>query len=207
MKSVCATKQRLLETVIDLIWEHNYGSVSVDDICRRAKVLKGSFYHFFPSKADLAVAALEERWNKIVRPRLEAIFVPEVAPLDRLAHYCDYIYENQRRQKERVGKACGCPFATIGSEQCTEEEKIRQKSQETAERYIAFVRQTLEDAARQGLLDGDTGDLDHRARELYSFVLGMLLQTRIQDDIEIVRRFKPAFLRLSGVRREALLAA
>jgi TetR/AcrR family transcriptional repressor of nem operon len=207
MKPTCATKQRLLETVIDLIWEHNYGSVSVDDICRRAKILKGSFYHFFPSKADLAVAALEERWNKIVRPRLEAIFVPGVPPLDRLAAYCDYIYENQRRQKERVGRACGCPFATIGSEQCTEEEKIRLKSQETAERYVAFIRQALQDAARDGLLDGAPAEIDARARELYSFVLGMLLQTRIEDDIEIVRRFKPAFLRLSGVRRGALLAA
>ena len=36
-------KERLLQVAFDLIWEQSYGSVSVDDICARAKVKKGSF--------------------------------------------------------------------------------------------------------------------------------------------------------------------
>ena len=49
-------KEKLLHVAFDLIWQHSYGSVSVDDICERADVKKGSFYYFFPSKSDLAVA-------------------------------------------------------------------------------------------------------------------------------------------------------
>jgi len=55
MKKTCETKEKLLQVGFDLIWDSSYGSVSVDDICRRAGINKGSFYHFFPSKADLVV--------------------------------------------------------------------------------------------------------------------------------------------------------
>jgi TetR/AcrR family transcriptional repressor of nem operon len=43
-------KERLIEAMIELIWTGSYGSTSVDQICERAGVKKGSFYHFFESK-------------------------------------------------------------------------------------------------------------------------------------------------------------
>ena len=49
--------ERLMTAARDLMWEESYGSVTIDDICARAGVKKGSFYYFFDSKAALAVAA------------------------------------------------------------------------------------------------------------------------------------------------------
>ena len=60
-------KEKLLRVAFDLIWEQSYGAVSVDDICERANVKKGSFYYFFPSKSDLAVAASKNIGSKIDR--------------------------------------------------------------------------------------------------------------------------------------------
>jgi len=57
MGRVSDARQRLLDATIDLIWQNSYGAVTVDDICERAGVKKGSFYYFFPSKTDLVVAA------------------------------------------------------------------------------------------------------------------------------------------------------
>ena len=56
MGRVSDAKQRLLQATIDLIWQNSYGAVTVDNICERAGVKKGSFYYFFPSKTDLVVA-------------------------------------------------------------------------------------------------------------------------------------------------------
>jgi AcrR family transcriptional regulator len=39
---------------MDLIWENSNGATSVDAICQRAVVRKGSFYYFFKSKSQLA---------------------------------------------------------------------------------------------------------------------------------------------------------
>ena len=113
MKAECDTKQRLLDTAIDLIWEQSYGAVSVDVICERAGAKKGSFYHFFPSKSDLTVAAIEEHWEKF-RPDLDRIFSSQTPPLERLSRYCDFIYERQSQKMQKFGRVCGCAFTSAG---------------------------------------------------------------------------------------------
>ena len=50
MKPESESKRKLLEAAIDLIWKSSYGAVSVDDICAKAGVNKGSFYYAFKSK-------------------------------------------------------------------------------------------------------------------------------------------------------------
>ena len=74
MKQESDTKQKLLSVAMDLIWESSYGSVSVDDICTKAGVNKGSFYYAFKSKSDLAVAAFERHWET-KRPLLGSNFL------------------------------------------------------------------------------------------------------------------------------------
>ena len=59
--------ERLVESAANLLWERNYGSAGVDDLCRAANARKGSFYHFFPTKADLAIAAIEFQWETAQR--------------------------------------------------------------------------------------------------------------------------------------------
>src|ERR1051326_1563388 len=60
MGRVSDAKERLMDAVLELIWTGSYGSTTIDQICDKAGVKKGSFYYFFESKADLAVAALDE---------------------------------------------------------------------------------------------------------------------------------------------------
>ena len=55
--------EKLLAVAFDLIHENSYGTVSVEQICKRAGVNKGSFYYFFKTKTDLVVAAYEEHWQ------------------------------------------------------------------------------------------------------------------------------------------------
>ena len=69
------TRQKLIETAKNLIWTSSYGAVSVDDICRTANVKKGSFYHYFPSKQDLALAAMEEYQQWKVEAIMKPVFV------------------------------------------------------------------------------------------------------------------------------------
>src|SRR6266446_6172810 len=57
-------KEKLHQVASDLIWDNTYVSVSVNQICQRANVHKGSFYHFFRTKADLAIAAYEMLWQE-----------------------------------------------------------------------------------------------------------------------------------------------
>ena len=101
------TKQKLLRTATQLMWENSYGSISVDDICERAGVNKGSFYYAFKTKSDLAVAACEEHASK-KRPILDRIFSSQEPPLVRLANYCDQTVNDQLEKYQSFGKVLGC---------------------------------------------------------------------------------------------------
>src|SRR5271163_5363418 len=94
MGRVSDAKERLMGAVADLIWTESYGYTTIDHICEKAGVRKGSFYYFFDSKADVAVAAIDREWEKH-RPELDAIFSPTIPPLERLRRYCEYSYKIQ----------------------------------------------------------------------------------------------------------------
>jgi AcrR family transcriptional regulator len=59
-----SARGRLIESAIGLIHAGSYGAVSVNDLCAAAEVKKGSFYHFFPTKRDLALAAIDAYWER-----------------------------------------------------------------------------------------------------------------------------------------------
>lgn len=188
-------KERLLQVAFELIWQQSYGSVSVDDICNRAKVKKGSFYYFFPSKSDLAVAAYEEHWLQ-KRPFYDQTFSPQVPPLDRIENYCRQMYESQKERKERTGRVLGCPFASVGCELSTQDEKIRQKAQEMFARFCLYIETALRDAHREGLIE--KCDFAAKSCVIYSFAMGMLLQAKLKNDPDVLRDLAPSILQMIG---------
>src|SRR5437899_1851978 len=100
MGRVSDARERLVAATIDLLRSESYGAASVDSICERAGVKKGSFYHFFRSKDELVIAALDAEWQSR-RATLDALFSPTVPPLLRLKSYFASVHERQvqlRRQ-------------------------------------------------------------------------------------------------------------
>lgn len=53
------SRELLVETMSDLLWERGYADTSPRDVRERSGVGQGSMYHHFPTKRDLALAALE----------------------------------------------------------------------------------------------------------------------------------------------------
>lgn len=186
-------KERLLTAALDLIWTNSYGSISVDDICARAGVKKGSFYHFFPSKADLAVAAYEEHWQE-KQPELDAIFSPQLPPLERLRRWTAYIYESQQALCEKFGHVCGCPYANVGSELATLDDRLRSKSEELLGRGLRYLESAIAEAQHEGLVN--VPDVRAAALLLASTVMGMTLQAKVQNDPEVLRDLEPTVMRL-----------
>src|SRR4051812_42774003 len=123
MGRVSDAKQRLMDAARELVWEHSYGSTTIDAICERAHVKKGSFYYFFHSKSDLAIEALQDDWA-LKKAGLNQIFSPTVPPLDRLKNYFEMVYQRQAQIKKEKGSVLGCPLFTLGSEISTQDPKL-----------------------------------------------------------------------------------
>src|SRR2546422_4016559 len=102
MGRVSDARERLLKATVELIWQESYGAVTVDAICERAGVRKGSFYHFFKSKDELVLAALDADWESR-RPILDRLFSPSKPPLERLRDYFAYVHDRQWEVRSKYG--------------------------------------------------------------------------------------------------------
>jgi len=78
-----ATRQRILDSAVDLFDELGYGETGLADVLLRANVSKGAFYYHFDSKEAVATAIIEDFRRQMNEVTLTKIDVS--APiLDRL---------------------------------------------------------------------------------------------------------------------------
>lgn len=193
--------ERLMDAALDLIWEESYGAVTIDDICKRADVKKGSFYYFFHSKSDLAVAALERMWTESWKPRMDQGFSPSLDPLARLAAYLESIYQKQKETKEQHGKVLGCPIVSMGSETSTGEAEVNAKIRELLSRKRRYYESAIRDALAEGLIE--PCDPAEKAMSLAGYIEGVVCQCRIMNDPEVAHGLAETGLRLLGAKQAA----
>jgi len=194
-------KERLLQVAFDLIWDQSYGSVSVEQICVRADVNKGSFYHYFSSKSELAAAAYEEHWRE-KQPEMDRIFSPQNPPLTRLHLWCKDIFERQKAKAEQYGHVGGCPYASLGAELAAQDEKIRVKTGELVDRTLLYIESALMDAKQLGLVAIE--DPKVVAKRVHFLVLGNLLHAKIRNQLAELEDLEAAIFDLIRAPRVAL---
>lgn len=83
-------RQKLLAAALTLIRERGYTATSVDELCGRAGVTKGAFFHHFKSKDALGVAAAKH-WSEITGDFFaNAPYHAHADPLHRILGYLDF---------------------------------------------------------------------------------------------------------------------
>ncbi len=179
------TREKLIQTATELIWRNSYNAVSVDQICASAGVNKGSFYHYFPSKADLALVTMDSAMNALVE-QYEDLFSSQRPPHERFTLMVEHIYQQQLERLETVGHVCGCPFATLGSELAPQDSDIETKIQNICARKKHYYVVALRDMIERDEIDGAT-DCEAKADEIFAFVVGILLMARIKNDLSFVK--------------------
>jgi TetR/AcrR family transcriptional repressor of nem operon len=84
------SKTKLLDATMTVVRRKGYAATRVEDVCAEAGVTKGSFFHHFDSKEELALAAAE-RWREFANTLFaKADYNHLDDPLDRLLGYIDF---------------------------------------------------------------------------------------------------------------------
>ena len=198
------SRLRLLEIATELIWESSYGKASVDRICERAEIKKGSFYYHFASKELLALAALEHQWQ-VYRRELNETFSPLIPPLDRMRTYLARGREIQVTMREKVGFVCGCPLFSLGCEIGTQEPAIRAKIHEILNQNLKYLESTIREADGAGLLHAP--DPGRKARIIFDYCEGAHTRARIMNDLEPIFEIEQGVMEILGVVEDALVVS
>jgi len=194
MNSNSNTRQRLLKSARDLLYSRSYGNVGVKEICDAAGVQKGSFYHFFPSKQDLALAVLDEYFIELKEYIFSRSFRPEFSPMQQLEHLMENMYEFQKMTKLQTDKTLGCPYSNLVSEMGTLAEPIRQN----VSRFFAKVVEEIQSVLQQAIEQNEIEDLDTQATAtaMFTYIEGLMLMAKTKNDPEIVKTLGSALFNI-----------
>lgn len=196
------TRSKLISTAKDLIWTSSYGAVSVDDICKAANVKKGSFYHYFPSKQDLAFAAMEEHFDKNVKGVVLPILKSDQPFLNKIEQFADAVLADKRASLKEYGRVCGCPIAALGSEMIGQEEQaIVVRVEEYFGKFYTFFTGPIEQAMNNKEIPH--GNPAEKAQEMMDFMTGLMLVSRIHNSLDgLERDLKPGLKRILGIEEK-----
>lgn len=84
------SKTKILDATLRLIRTKGYAATTIDDVCAAAGLTKGSFFHHFANKEELALAAAEHFARFATNVFANAPYRAHADPLDRLLGYIDF---------------------------------------------------------------------------------------------------------------------
>lgn len=159
-------------------------------VCDQAGVSKGSFFHFFRSKRDLAIAVMDQFAARFGDTLIARAFPSERPPLERLDRFVEELYAFQRARTDEIGHLPGCPFGNLVMEQATQDDILRKKVDGILRSVAGHFRVAISDAVQSGLFPAV--DQEATADAMLGYLEGIQLLAKARNDPELIRRLGPA---------------
>jgi TetR/AcrR family transcriptional regulator, transcriptional repressor for nem operon len=162
------SKTKILNAALTVIRTKGYSATRIEDVCDEARLTKGSFFHHFDSKEELAIAAANY-WSEITSAFFAAApyHVP-ADPLQRLLAYVEFrkallqgrlpeftclcgtmtqeIYETHPEIREACERSISGHAETLIPDIVAAMEKYKIESDWTAESLALFMQTTIQGA-------------------------------------------------------------
>jgi TetR/AcrR family transcriptional repressor of nem operon len=145
------SKTKLLNAALGVIRAKGYGATRIEDICEAARLTKGSFFHHFKSKEDLALAAAEH-WGEVTGALFaSAPYRALPDPVDRLLGYVDF------RKAILQGELpeFTCLAGTMVQETYDTHPRIREACEKSIREHAATIEADIAEAMRGRGIDAE----------------------------------------------------
>jgi TetR/AcrR family transcriptional repressor of nem operon len=190
-----AARRRLIEAAKEVIYANSYEAVTVDELCTAAGVNKSSFYHFFSSKQELVLVALESQWQWFEETILKPSFLNSLPPQERVVRFFDLIVTQQQAQKQTGGHMRGCPIGNITLEMSTQDELIRTRVEQFFREWVGYFEGIVGEAKEQGIVPA-TLDVAVTAQALLAYFEGVVLLAKSRNDPALIATLRAGTLSL-----------
>jgi AcrR family transcriptional regulator len=169
------SKEHLIRSAARLFIKKGYNATGVNDILSSAELSKGSFYFYFASKKELAIAVAEYFNKNEMKELAEAAENRTWTPF--VEKLMGDIIERAKRKK-----IFGCPFAVLGMEIAFLEPDIADQYY----RPLKNIQDVFEDVLRRtGLSAQEAEPVAECALAIYE---GYLIFYRINKDVAILEK-------------------
>ncbi len=197
MNKTIDTRQRIINTSKSLFHNRSYADVGIKEICDKAEIQKGSFYHFFPSKRDLVLAVIDEFAHDWASGFIAEAFDSALAPMERIEYMIDAAYYWQKAAKDIQGHMPGCLFGNLALEVSTQDNILRARLTAVFQVAKDRFKNTLEQAIV--VKEIEPLDTERTAEAMLAYLEGMILVAKASNDPDTIYRLGSA---LKNIRIE-----
>lgn len=190
-------KDDIIQVGLDLVLSRGFNATGVEAILKQANIPKGSFYNFFSSKEEFALAIID----KFVADRVE-VFSPifsdqSLPPLERVKRSFETLIETFE------GAECskGCLLGNLGQEMADQFANVRQRLEHSLQEWIKAVSRLLLQAQKEHAISTDM-NTEMLAENLISSFQGALLYSKVKKSPEPLKNFIHLYFDVFLGRRE-----
>ncbi len=162
-----ARRDSIIQGAAELFMLAGYGSVTVEQICLHTSSTKGSFYHFFRSKEDLAVQLVDAVWHQ-TRKELVDILTGQTPGLERIRKALEFTCHHSKSLNNRR-QFTGCPVGSLAVSLGSSSQKVRRRINFAFDHIRQLYAVTFTEAIASG--EVDTG---LSAMQLAELTLGVI---------------------------------
>ncbi|WP_298434785.1 TetR/AcrR family transcriptional regulator [Geobacter sp.] len=190
-------KEDIVQVGLDIVLSRGFNATGVEAILKQANIPKGSFYNFFSSKEEFALAIID----RFVAERSELfypIFVDEsLSPLDRVKRSFEALiaaFEGNDCSK-------GCLLGNLGQEMSDHFESVRLRLEQSLQNWQGGLFQLLLQAQQEHAIPADM-DAEMLAENLIASFQGALLRSKVKKSPEPLRNFIHLYFDIFLARKE-----
>ena len=172
----------ILAAAVALVRRHGLVATSVDEVCATAGVTKGAFFHHFPSKEAMAVAAVDH-WSATTGELFAAAAYHELpSASQRVLAYLDL----RAALADGAPTDLSCLAGTMAQEAYATSDPIRRACEASILGHAATLEADIAEALR---LAGRADDIDAAslARYTQTVIQGAFVLAKATGDAQVVR--------------------
>ncbi|HEY2684932.1 MAG TPA: TetR/AcrR family transcriptional regulator [Steroidobacteraceae bacterium] len=185
-------RSKLLDAAFSIIRQKGYAATTVDELCAKAGVTKGAFFHHFPTKDSLAVAALNQ-WTVMSNALFAAASYHRLEdPLDRILGYLDFrkrmlrgavaefsclagtivqeTYETHPDIRDACGESIGSQAESLESDIALAMKRYRVRERWTAKSLALHTQAVLQGAFIVAKAKGDAAVAEASVDHLHRYI-------------------------------------
>ncbi len=184
------TRAHILNAAFMEIYRHGYNGVGVRDLAKKADVTIGAFFHYFPTKSQVAYAIIDEIIHTGIMDRWIKPLAAYKNPLQGILKCFKNTFDNWPDELVSLG----CPLNNLTQELSSSDESIKARAKIVLSDWIAKTKEHLKRAQDNGYLDKKV-NLQELAEFIVTFQEGTFAMGKAMNDRKIFESMYKQFKR------------
>ncbi len=194
----------MIRAASELFLGGSFHKTGIAEICHVAKINKGTFYHFFPSKIDLLLEVIDQyAWE--VGDQFAKVAASDRSPLHKVRDVFGVPQARNLAWQAAHGAPSGCLIGNIILEMAATDPVVREHARSAIENLTRALEPAVAEFLRS--IDVEDPDIPAAAELLMGLIQGAQVQAKAHNDPLIFARYAqcaPAMLRAACSQPETV---